>query len=89
MVKAKIDEAIHRLEREKAQLEDEMTRVPRLMWSIALAVPAFFLWGALGFVLTALASMALVATAYYLLYVRIREAQGELRDLAMEKEKLP
>lgn len=72
-----------RLEGEIDKLTSEWAHLPRYALTGVLAIPAAVLWGLMGFILAVLATLSLVGTAAYLLYVRRREAEG---DLAMLRE---
>lgn len=79
--RSKMEVEAERLEQELATLEREWTRVHHYGWIGVLALPAGIVWGPFAAGLALLTTMLLVATAAYLLYVRRKEARGDLEML--------
>lgn len=77
-----IEIEVERLEHEAKILERDWRRIPLLMASVVLAVPAYFVWGATAAIVAVLLAPCLVVTALYLIGVRRaenRQTIGELR----------
>ncbi len=59
----------------------------QLRWAVApsfLAAPAYFVWGPIGSALVALAVASVVVTAAYLIGVRRKEYEGDIRIVQRE-----
>lgn len=72
---------ITRIEEHIASLERDRTRVPWLLGTAILAIPAGVVWGVEGVLFALFASISLAMVAAYLIEVRRREYQTELRDV--------
>jgi hypothetical protein len=75
---------VKRLRGLRADLDREWRN---LRWSVipmALAIPAFFMWGVIGSSLVILAVLSIVVTAAYLIGVRRREYEGDIRIVQRE-----
>jgi hypothetical protein len=71
---------IERLEGQLATVERERRRMPWLLVSAVLAIPAAVVWGLFAAALVLLGAVTLFGTGYYLVAVRHSEYQGELDD---------
>lgn len=75
---------VKRLRGLRADLDREWRQ---LRWSVIptlLAIPAFFVWGPIGSSLVILAVASIVVTAAYLILVRRKEYEGDIRIVQRE-----
>ncbi len=75
---------VKRLRGLRADLDREWRQ---LRWSViptVLAIPAFFVWGPIGSSLVILAVASIVVTAAYLILVRRKEYEGDIRIVQRE-----
>jgi hypothetical protein len=72
---------IERLRRQRARLERDWTRIPRLSLAAVLVVPAYLLSGVGAALATALFVPCLLGTAAYLIGVRLFENKQTIQDL--------
>lgn len=81
---AKRKAEVERLHREIASLDRDWARVPYLLFSLLLTIPAGLIWGWVAAQLVLICAVSLVGTAAYLIGVRRREYRGELEDLTRD-----
>ncbi len=72
---------IERLKAQRARLERDWARIPRLAWALLFVVPAYFLWGITGALSTVLFVPCLIGTAAYLVGVRRFENGQTIAEL--------
>lgn len=75
---------VKRLRGLRADLDREWRQ---LRWSVIpalLALPAFFFWGPIGSAMVILAVASIVVTAAYLILVRRKEYEGDIRIVQRE-----
>ncbi len=84
----KLEAEVERLKVLLASLERDWRRIPWLLSTTLLTIPALILWGLGGGVLVLLGALLFAATAAYIVSVRRREYNGELRDVRRTLDRL-
>ena len=76
-----VEKEIVRLREEGAKLSREWRQVPYLGLSIVVVAPVYWIWGGVAAFYGFLSVPSLVATAYYLIGVRLRETRQNIAEL--------
>jgi len=84
----KYEAEVARLEAQLLDLDVRQGRIPRLGFFAILAIPAWVMWGFAWAVVTVILTLALLATAAYLLRTRREDNERDIADIKRDMERL-